>query len=137
MAAKASKSTRSKSTRRKRPARSGAVMSPAEKAAYGDVKQGIKHVEKSIDEIRRGLRRAEKAIEADAKARIRSLRKEANAQLAMLKAKRAEAARLMKNLAAAAEGSWQDVKQSADQVLADARATASGIADRIRAALQR
>jgi hypothetical protein len=42
----------------------------------------------------------------------------------------------MKNLSAAAGGSWQDLKQSADQVLAEARATARNIADRIRAALQ-
>jgi hypothetical protein len=112
-------------------------MSPAEKAAYGDIKLGIKHVEKSIGEVQKALRRAERAIESDARARIRELRKEAKAQLASLKAKRGEASRLLRNLSAAAEGSWQDAKQSADQVLADARATASGIADRIRAALQR
>jgi len=127
---------RSKSTRRKSPGRGVPAMSPAEKAAYGDIKTGIKHVEKSIGEVHKGLRRAERAIEADARARIRELRKEANAQLAALKAKRVEASRLMKNLSAAAGGSWQDVKQSADQVLAEARTTASGIADRIRAALQ-
>jgi hypothetical protein len=131
MAAKASKGTaRKKATR-------GLAMSPAEKAAVGDIKMGIRHVEKSIGEVQKGLRKAEKAIEADAKTRIRQLRKDAKAQLASLKAKRGEAARLLKNLSAAAEGSWQDVKQSADQVLADARATASGVADRIRAALQR
>lgn len=136
MAAKRSKSTRKKSTRSKSPTRGGTALSPAEKAAYGDIKQGIKHVEKSIGEVHKGLRRAEKAIQADAKMRVRQLRKEANAQLAALKAKRSEASKLLKDLAAAAGDSWQDVKQSADQVLADARATASGIADRIRAALQ-
>jgi hypothetical protein len=112
-------------------------MSPAEKAAYGDIKQGIRHVEKSIGEVRKGLRKAERAIQADARLRVRELRKEAKAQLASIEAKRRDAARLMKNLSAAAGGAWQDVKQSADQVLADARATASSIADRLRAALQR
>ena len=114
-----------------------AAMSPAEKGAHDDVKRGIKHLEQSIGEVQRGLRKAERAIEADAKARIRTLRKEAKAQLAAIKAKRSEAARLMKNLSAAAEGSWEDMKRNADQALADARATASSVADRIRAALQR
>lgn len=112
-------------------------LSPAEKAAYTDIKQGIKHVERSIGEVQKGLRKAEKAIEADAKLRIRQLRKEGKTQLAALKSKRKEAAHLIKNLSAAAEGSWQDVRRSAEQVLAEATATASGIADRIRAALQR
>ena len=121
----------------KKKGRSGPVLSPAEKAAYGDIKLGIKHVETAISEIQKGLRKAEKAIEADAKQRVRVLRKEAKAQLAAVKGKRREAARLMRSLSVAAEGSWQDVKQGADQALADARATASGIADRIRSALQR
>jgi len=129
MAAKSSKAGRRKSR--------GPAMSPAEKAAYADVKQGIKNVERSIGDVQKGLRKAEKAIAADAKMRIRALRKEAKGQVASLKSKRREAAQLLKNLSAAAEGSWQDVKQSADQVIADARATAGGIADRLRAALQR
>jgi hypothetical protein len=112
-------------------------LSPAEKAAYVDIKQGLKHVEKSIGEVQKGLRKAEKAIEADAKMRIRQLRKEGKTQLAALKSKRKEAVQLIKNLSAAAEGSWQDVRLSAEQVLADATATVNGIADRIRAALQR
>ena len=111
-------------------------MSPAEKAAYVDIKQGIKHVEKSIGEVQKGLRKAEKAIEADARVRIRQLRKEGKAQLAALKSKRKEASVLMKRLSGAAEGSWHDVRQSAEQVIADAKATAGGIADRIRAALR-
>lgn len=72
-----------------------------------------------------------------AKARVRELRKEAQTQLASLKAKRREASQLVKSLSVAAEESWQDVRQSAEQVLADARATANGIAERIRAALKR
>ena len=129
----AAKSSRSAGGKR----RGGPAMSPAEKAAYVEVKQGIRHVERSIGEVRKGLRKAERAIQADARLRVRELRKEAKTQLASLEAKRRDAARLMKNLSAAAGGAWQDVKQSADQVLADARATASSIADRLRAALQR
>lgn len=137
-AKKASKTVRKKpKTARLKSGAAPSKMSPAGKAAYGDIKLGIQHVEKSIGEIQKGLRRAEKAIEADAKARVRQLRKDANAQLASIKGKRREAARLLKNLTAAAEGSWQDVKQSADQVIAEARATASSIADRLRTALQR
>ena len=130
MAAKSNSRSPSRKSRR------GPAPTPPMKAAYGDIKQGVRHVEKSIDEVQKGLRKAEKAIEAQARARIRELRKEAKGQLASLKAKRREAAHLGKNLLVAAEGSWQDVKQSADQVLADARAAASSIADRIRTALQ-
>ena len=130
MATKRRRVTRARSRR-------GPVMSPAMQAAYGDIKLGVRHVEKSIGEVQRGLRKAENEIEAQAKARIRELRRDAGGQLASLKAKRREAARLMKNLRAAAEGSWQDVKQSADQALAEARSTASAIAERLRVALQR
>lgn len=131
MAAKKSGTTARKTTRKvSRP-------SPAAKAAYGDIKQGIKHVEKSIGEVQKGLRKAEKAIEADAKARIRELRKEGKAQLTVLKAKRKDATRLMKDLTSAAEDSWHTIQASAEQAFADARATAGTVADRIRAALQR
>ena len=129
MAAKSSRGPSRKSAR-------GPALTPPMKAAYGDIKTGVRHVEKSIGEVQKGLRKAEKAIEAQAKARIRELRKEAKGQLASLKAKRREAVHLGKNLLAAAEGSWEDVKLSADQALADARAMASAIADRIRTALQ-
>jgi hypothetical protein len=112
-------------------------LSPAEKAALGDIKMAIKHVEKSIGEVQKGLRKAEKAITADAKARIRELRKEGKAQLSTLQAKRKQAGQLMKNLSAAAEDSWNEIRQSAEQVLTDAKATGNSIADRLRAALDR
>jgi hypothetical protein len=127
MAAKKSKKAKSNAVR----------LSPAEKAAYGEIKQGIKHVEKSIGEVQKGLRKAEKAIEADAKVRIRQLRAEGKTQLAALKSKRKEAAQLMKRLSAAAEGSWHDIQKSAEQVLADAKVTANGIVGRIRSAIDR
>jgi len=41
----------------------------------------------------------------------------------------------LKRLAAAAESSWRDVKQSADSLLADARATAASVIERFRKAL--
>lgn len=131
MAAKKSSTSVSKKSR------AGQRLSPAAKAAYGDIKQGIKHVEKSISEVQRGLRKAEKAIAADASARIRALRKEGKAELNALQAKRKEATRLMKNLAAAAEGSWNDIQKGAEQALTDAKSTAGRIADRIRSALDR
>jgi predicted phage tail protein len=131
MAAKKSSTSASKKSR------AGQRLSPAAKAAYGDIKQGIKHVEKSISEVQRGLRKAEKAIAADASARIRALRKEGKAELNALQAKRKEATRLMKNLAAAAEGSWNDIQKGAEQALTDAKSTAGRIADRIRSALNR
>lgn len=115
----------------------GKKLTPAEKAAVGDIKQGIKSVEKSIGEVQKGLRKAEKAITADAKARIRELRKEGKAQLNALQAKRKQAGQLMKNLSAAAEDSWNEIRQSAEQVLADARTTGSNVAERLRSALDR
>jgi hypothetical protein len=94
-------------------------------------------VEKSISEVQRGLRKAEKAIAADARARIRELRKEGKAQLVGLRARRKEAARLMKALSVAAEDSWSEVREEADRILVDAKASATRIADRIRTALER
>jgi hypothetical protein len=55
-------------------------------AAYGDVKQGIRHLEKSIGEVQKGVRKAEKAIEAQGCTRIRELQG-SDRQLASLKAK--------------------------------------------------
>jgi len=130
----AAKKSRTATTRKSRPA---IRLSPAGKAAYGDIKQGIRHVEKSIGEVQKGLRKAEKAIEADAKARIRELRKEGKVQLNALRTKRKEATRLMKDLSAAAEDSWHVIQKGAEQVFDDARAAAGTVADRIRAAIHR
>ena len=82
-----------------------------------------------------GLRRAEGQIEADARRRIRDLRKEARGQLAALQNKQREAARTLRKLAAAAGESWRDIKQSGDSILADARATATAIGKRFLSAL--
>ena len=73
--------------------RARAAMSREARAAYGEIQQGVKHLEKSITEIQQGLRRAEHKIEADARARIRELRKDARAQLGILESKQREAAR--------------------------------------------
>ena len=130
MAAKAAK----KSSRAKGPKK---TLSPEARAAYGEIKQGIGHLEKSIREINRGLRAAERKIEADARARVRELRTHGRAQLAALKAKQRDAGRAVKSLTTAAEVSWQEIKQSADAILADARGTAASIIDRLRTAINR
>ena len=59
--------------------RTSAAISREKRAAYGEIKQGAKHLEKSIGEIRKGLRKAERQIEADARARVRELRTDARA----------------------------------------------------------
>jgi hypothetical protein len=120
-----------------RIARAKRAMSPEARAAYGEVQQGIGHLEKSMREIQGGLRKAERKIEADARARVQALKKDARAQLALLKRKQREAARRVNDLTTAAEMSWQEVKQSADAILADARGTAASIIERLRAALSR
>jgi hypothetical protein len=87
--------------------RGGAAISRAKRAAYGEIKQGVKHLEKSIGEIQRGLHKAEQQIDADARARVRELRKDAHTQLAVVKGKQREVLRILKNVSAAAEGSWR------------------------------
>jgi type VI protein secretion system component VasA len=124
---------RPRTTRARR--RAGPAISPEKRAAYGQLKQGVKHLEKSIGEIQKGLRRAEQQIEAEARARVRALRKDARTQLALVKEKQREAVRRLKAVSAAAEGSWQEVKQSADAILSDAGATAASVVERLRRAL--
>jgi hypothetical protein len=113
-----------------------ARMSPEAKAAYAQVERGVKGLGKSIAEIRRGLRTAERKIEADAKARIRALRREARQQLADLQSKRGEVTKILGKLRTAAEGSWQDVKASADSMLSEARTAAASVIERFRGAIR-
>jgi len=118
------------------PKRSLPKMSPEVKDAYMQVQSGVKSLGKSIDEIRQGLRKAERQIEAEARARIKALRQEARTQVAGLESRRQEVRRTLGRLASAAGGSWQDVKQSADVALGEARSTASSVIERFRAALR-
>jgi len=121
----------------RKTSRAKKAMAPEARAAYGEIKQGLGHLEKSIGEVQRGLRRAEQKIEADARARVRELRREGRAQLGVLKAKQRDAARVLRNLSTAAGTSWQEVKQSADAILADARGTAASVFERLRSAFTR
>ena len=109
---------------------------PAEvKAAYTEIENGVRSLAKSMAEIHQDLRKAERRIEADARARIRALRDEAKTQLKALEARRQDLSRSLKPLAAAAEGSWRDVKQSADAMLAEGRAMAASVIERFGRAL--
>jgi hypothetical protein len=114
-----------------------ATMSREAKAAYGEVQAGVKSLERAIGDIRRGLAKAEKQIEADARQRVRELRKDAHAQLGLLKSRQRDATRTLTSLRSAADESWQDVKRSADAILADARDTASAIVERFKSAIGR
>lgn len=120
---------------RRRTARG--TVSREKRLAYGEIKRGAQHLEKSIGEIQKGLRSAERRIEADARARVRALRKDARAQLAALKGRHREVARILGKVSAAAEGSWQQVKESADGILADAVNRAASIVRRLKKALPR
>jgi hypothetical protein len=125
---------------KKRPKAKGATqrahtaMSREARATYAAIQQGVKHLEQSIGEIQRGLRKAEQKIEADARGRIRQLRKDARTQMSVLKSKQREAARALKRVSAAASGSWEDIKHSVDSVLVDARTTATAVVKRFRSA---
>ena len=116
--------------------RARAAMSKEARAGYDEVQKSIAHLEKSFAEIQRGLRKAERSIEADARARIQALRKEARTQLAHLHSKRREAAGTLKKLSVAAGDSWREIKQSADSLLTDARDAAAKVVDRFRNALR-
>lgn len=120
----------------KRRTRSGLGRVPPEvKAAYGEIEGGLRGLGRSIAEIQKGFRKAEGKIEADARARVRALRKEARLQLGVLQSRQREASRTLKNLTTAAEGSWREVKHSADSILADARSVAASVIERFRSAL--
>jgi hypothetical protein len=112
-------------------------MSSEARAAYAEVQTGVKSLERAIADIRRGVANAEKQIEAEARQRVRELRKEAQSQLGLLQAKQRDATRTLKSLSSAAGESWQDIKNSADSILADARATATSVVDRFRSAIGR
>lgn len=124
---------RSKATSTLKRAR--AVMSREARAAYGEIQQGVKHLEKSIAQIQRDARKAERKIESDARAKIGELRKDARTQLAALQSKQREATRILKALSGAAGDAWHDIKHSADAILADAREAAVSVVDRFRRAL--
>jgi hypothetical protein len=51
-------------------------MSPEVKNAYTQIENGVRNLGKSIADIQRGLRKAERKIQADAQARIRALRQD-------------------------------------------------------------
>ena len=118
-----------------RAKRSLPKMPPEVKDAYEQLHSGVKGLGKSIAEIQRDLRRAERKIEADARARITELRRDGRTQLAALESRRGEVTRTLRRLAAAAGGSWRDIKESADVALAEARSTASSVIERFRNAL--
>ena len=112
-------------------------MSQEARAAYREIRKGLDHLARSIKEIRIGLRKTERRIEADARRRIRALRAEVRTQLAELQSRQREAVRRLRRLAVAAGGSWQDIKQAADSALADTRTVAQSVATRFQEALQK
>jgi hypothetical protein len=114
-----------------------APMSQEARAAHREIRKGLDRLARSIKEIRIGLRKTERRIEADARRRIRALRAEARAQLAVLQSRQGEVARRLRRLADAAGGSWQEIKQAADGALANARTVAQSVATRFQEALQK
>ena len=118
-------------------AKKSAPMSQEARAAYREVQKGVDHLGRSIKEIRVGLRKTERKIEADARTRIRALRTEARRQLAVLQSQEREAARRLRRLAVAAGDSWREIKQAADGALADARKVAESVVTRLQEALQK
>ncbi|HTO07101.1 MAG TPA: hypothetical protein VMR86_08580 [Myxococcota bacterium] len=117
--------------------RARSSVSRGRSGAYGEIKRGVQHLERSIGEIQKGLRDAERAIEADARQRIRALRKDASAELAALRRRHRDVARILDRLSAAAEGSWKQMKRSADAVLGEAVGTAASLVKRLNKSLPR
>ena len=109
----------------KKPTKSALPKLPPEmRAAYKEIEGGVRDLGKSIAQI-----------EADAKARITALRRDAKTQLAGLRVHERDVVRTLKGLTAAAGESWQDMKTSADGILTEAKTTAASVIDRFRAAL--
>lgn len=129
--------------KRSAPVKRGAMakrsvpMSQEARAAYREIRKGLDHLARSIKQIRIGLRKTERRIEADARRRIRALRAEAGAQLAVLQSRQREVARRLRRLAGAAGGSWQEIKRAVDRALADARTVAQSVATHFQEALQK
>jgi len=117
--------------------KSTTAISHARRAARDEIKRGMKHLEKSIGEIQQGLRDAEQQIEADARRRVRELQKDARAQLDAARRKHRDVARILDKVSAAAEGSWQRMKKSADVALAEAVGSATSLVKRLKKALPR
>jgi hypothetical protein len=111
-------------------------MSREARAARAEIQRGLDHVARSVTEIGVALERAERRIESDARDRIRTLRKEAKAQVAVLRARRREATLTLGRLSTAAGDSWRDVKKAADRTLGDARTTAESVIARFRRAVR-
>jgi len=106
------------------------------RAARAEIERGIARVARSAAEIQVALRHAERRIESDARDRVRALRKEAKAQMALLRARRGEANRKLRRLSTAAGGSWRDVKKAADRALTDARKVTKSVIARFRRAVR-
>ncbi len=133
----ATKRATTRTNKPRSPKRAPIPKSPEARAAYGEIQAGLRNLAKSIGEIRAGLRAAERQIQTDARKRVAELRKEGRAQLVALNLKGREVATSLKQATPLAETSWDDIKQSADAVLGDARAAASSFASRIRDAITR
>jgi hypothetical protein len=111
-------------------------MSREVRAAYVEIEKGVDRVARSVAEIQVALRHAERKIEADARDRVRELRRDAKAQLAVLRSRRREATRTLSRLSTAAGGAWRDVKKGADRTLTDARTVAESVIERFRHAVR-
>ena len=125
-------------TKTKSPARRAgrSALPPQVRRAHAEIERGVGGIDKAIQQIQRSLQQTERRIEADARARIRLLRKEAKTQVAKLRAQEKSVARTLKNLRGAAQGGWEDIKASADAMLAEATRTANGLVERFRSALK-
>ena len=135
MAKAAAKGAKKRVERTKTPARARTAMSREAHLAYVEVQRCVRQLDKSVSEIQRGLRRAERQFEADARARIRELRRDAHMPLRALQVKQREAAATLKRVSSAAGGTWDDVTRTVETFIAEAKATATAAVDRFRTAV--
>lgn len=117
-------------------ARTNTPMSREVRAAYREIQKGLDRLTQSVEDIRLRLRRAEREIEKDARARVRALRKDARRQLAVLQARHREASRTLGRLAVAAGDSWREISESANAALVDARKVTASILARFQQVLR-
>jgi hypothetical protein len=110
---------------------------PEAKAAVGEMQKGLRQLARSIGDVQKSLRQAERRIEADARLRIRELRKEASSQIATLRERQREATGVLRRMSGAAGDSWRDIKAAGDRTLGEARSTAAAVIERFRSTLDR
>jgi hypothetical protein len=98
-----------------------------------EMQKRAQRLARSVGEIEGGLRCTEERIEANARQRIRVLRKEVGEQLVLLRRHQGEAVRLLRRLASAPDASRGDLLQAARHALNESHGVVDALLARFAA----